>query len=535
MSESDSDDRNDADGTPEEAGAVTETAQPSESTLQLAKPISDAEPCGENVRYDPDFERIKSEIDKISENDFKLIEELSEKLLREKTKDLLVASYYALGLTRTVEVAGLAEGLSALALIADTFWDDMFPPANRMTARRNAIQFFAEKASAGLEGYRPVEADRAQLELALARLEAFQAFTLEKMEDSAPTLSGLKRVLRDIERRIPKKKTAPTDSSQDAAGGIGSPTEVGSVSDANLAVNRAVTFLREKDRTNAVPYRVLRALRWSAILGEPQHDSGVTRLPAPPEQRRAYFSSLLEQGDSEKLIAEGEAFFQDGTNHFWIDLQRLIAAAMQSAGDNFEGARTAVLEETGILMNRVPGLANLMFADRATPFISPLTADWISSDVLPLFSSAESARSAPGPLPEAEDLEVQKKEAARLLQKGDLSDAISHMREGSENDRSAREHFVRQLYVADLCMKGGRPAVARPILESLDKDIEVHGLDSWDPDLALTAWTALHSCYRALGASGPAATKEQFTRLGADVFEKVCRVDAAYALSLPEK
>ncbi len=516
----------------------TESAEDilSDFVQSFASPISSDAPCGESIRYEDDFETIKFEIDKISENDFQLVADLSKKLLTEKTKDLLVGSYLAFALTKKDGLSGFAEGVAILHVVAETFWDDVLP--KKMPARGSALKFFVQKAGATLDGLKPGENERATIARALARLDKFQTFVSESMGDSAPPLSGLQRILSDIERRIPKpkapEKPGGTEGAPAAGGEEAAPTATQTVKEAGVAVTKATTFLRKSDSANPVPYRVLRALRWSAIVQAPPNEAGKTRIPAPLEQRRTYLASLLDGADARKLLEESEASFQEGAFHFWIDLQRLTAGAMEKIGPAFENARHAVLEETALLLKRVPGLSNLTFAD-GTPFVGDLCADWIESEVMPLLGTGETSGSAFAGVP-ADDNQLfdQKTAAQKLLQKGDLPGAIKLMREGGEKDRSAKERFLRQLYLADLCMKGKRASIARPILENLDHSIEQHGLAEWEPDLALTAWSSLYACYMAMSAKAAAGDKAANVKNTGDIFEKICRIDAAYALTLPQ-
>jgi type VI secretion system protein VasJ len=298
-------------------------------------------------------------------------------------------------------------------------------------------------------------------------------------------------------------------------------------------VAKACAFLRSDKATNPVPYRVLRAMRWSVVAVTPPNENGKTKIPAPIEQRRTFLNGLLEKGETAKLVQEAEASFQEGGFHFWIDLQRLIAAGMSQLGSDYEQAMTAVLEETAILFRRIPELKQLTFSD-GTPFVSPLCADWLVADVEPILSVGDDAQASAEPEVEGgSDLEATKAEALALLGKGDLQAAIAAMRKGGENDRSAKDRFLRQLYLAELCVKGKRPAIARTILEGLDSVIEQHGLAEWEPDIALAAWAALHSCYQTLIAKAAPAEKPALAKTNSEIFDKICRVDASYALTLP--
>ena len=64
-------------------------------------PINEDQPTGSDVRYEPEFDELQAEIDKLSvpsasgELNWERVSDLSAKILSEKSKDLLVASYLA--------------------------------------------------------------------------------------------------------------------------------------------------------------------------------------------------------------------------------------------------------------------------------------------------------------------------------------------------------------------------------------------------------------------------------------------------------
>ena len=79
----------------------------------LLAPIAGASPAGADISYDPDFETIKAEIDKLSSVDnaepaWPRIRELGTTLLSQKGKDLRVASWWAVASVKTRTWPGFA-------------------------------------------------------------------------------------------------------------------------------------------------------------------------------------------------------------------------------------------------------------------------------------------------------------------------------------------------------------------------------------------------------------------------------------------
>ena len=531
------------DGTTEESGdGTSEVAEgPSEFVQSLSSPISTDSPCGESVRYDDDFEKVKSEFDKLSDLDYEMIQELATGLLQEKTKDILVGSYLAVALHRRDGLKGLAEGISVLYMLVSRFWEDLLP--KKMIPRGKAISFFVQKTSNFLETYKPVLADGETLELIGLRLKEFQTFTLEAMAEHAPPLSGFVKVIDGTKRKVPKPAapkedaTAPGgaggESGTVSTAGGGTPGTISSRSDAERAIRSGAMFIHENDWTNPIAYGVLRSLQWGEILELPPADGAQTMIPGPEEHRLSVLKDLLSKSEHQYLVEACEALFVEDGFCFLFDLQRMTCVALSQMGDQFEPARMKVLEETSLFLKRLPGLRNLTFSD-GTPFSPPMCEDWIQTEVEPLLSGAGSGSSGNSALDSGdEQFEKSKKEAKKLLQKGDLQKAITLIRAGGDSDNSSKQRFLRQLFLADLCIKGERPAIARAILEKLDALIDQHSLAEWDPDLALLALSSLRACYVSLIPNSAPASQDELSRHSDDVFEKICQIDAAYALSLP--
>src|SRR5690606_24176332 len=141
-------------------------------------PISEANPVGEDVKYEDSFQQLKAEVDKVqSANaaaDFARIVELGQHVLTKQSKDLTVAAYLGLGLVRTEGLAGLAEGVGAARILCETFWEDLYPPSRRMVARKNALQFLIDRTHEWLEPQKPKKGDDVPLERALESFKALQ-------------------------------------------------------------------------------------------------------------------------------------------------------------------------------------------------------------------------------------------------------------------------------------------------------------------------------------------------------------------------
>ena len=553
----------------------------------VRRPIPGEKPCGVDVTYNDDFLKLKAEIDKIGtvsakvdqekavadakqlkgltgkqlrEQDklrekgdaseskgfvseaggvnYYMIIEVATTILSEKSKDLRVASYLALALWRTQKYVGLAEGMKVLLVLTQEFWDGLYPASVRLAARRGALEFLIQRLSDGVDGATVAAEDREPLEQARGAMAELQTELAKRIPENPPSLLGLTKamehLLGKIPKPVPKPRTDPANpAAVDASQGVSSqapslPGELRTPQEATESIRRVATFLRSQNRRSATPFRLMRSVRWDGIAAEPGNDNGKTKMEAPPLQRRTYLKGLFDGGQWEKLVDECEASFAQPFFYFWLDMQRITVGALNALGSEYQTARSAVLLELAVLLQRVPKLQDLTFGD-GTRFAEPATRDWIVESVLPVLGSG-GATGMTASTGEGE-LGSRVAEAKAILDKGDLAGALACLQNGSVLDTSRKIRFLRQLNMAMLCMRGNQPAIARPILEDLQGEIERYSIHEWEPALALETWTNLHKCYQYLAAAPTTADKKSFQQNADQVFEKICRLDVRYALA----
>ena len=519
-------------------------AQDLSPLLQAVRaPISDANPVGEDVKYEDSFQQLKAEVDKVqsavADADFERIVALGRQVLGEQSKDLTAAAYLGFGLIQTEGLAGLAEGADVVRILCESYWEDMYPPLKRMVARKNALQLLIDRAHDWLDTQKPKAGDGAALDRALESYKTLQALAMEKMGEDAPVVSKMTRILEAKLRAVPKPAPAAPPSGDGASMAEAAPAVSGtapaapsapdgfrSPAEAAQVITAAATYLHEHDKTDPAPFRLARALHWGSLVAPPPDEDGQTLIPPFVEQRKAFLDGLLGRAQFAELVDEAEDTFRE--QPFWLDLQRYLVTAMDALGAPFAAVRDALVEEMVGLVRRFPALPALAFND-GTPLADAATQEWIALRVRPAVGGGgEAAPAASGEASSA--VEADFAEARERLAQGDLDAAVAAL--GQSTDAAGRDRFRRRFYLATLCLRGGRTAVARPILERLDAEIAAHGLDAWDPALALDVWAALHGCYDALQRHAKGADEEALRRDAEAVFGKVAALDPARALVL---
>lgn len=529
-----------------EADAAELTLSPLLEAVQA--PISDGNPVGDDVKYEDSFQQLKAEVDKVqsanADADFEQIVALGTQVLGTQSKDLTAAAYLGFGLLQTQGFAGVAEGADAVRILCETYWEDMYPPLRRMVARKNALQLIIDRSHDWLEGQKLAASDVDEVQRALDSYKALQGITTEKMEENAPVLSKITRLLEEKIRTAPKtaapappaespaspaapaSRPAASAAAPQAAAAPTDPDGFRSRNEAERAIMAAVTYLNAEGKTDPVPFRIARALRWGGLVAAPPAEDGQTMIPPFVEQRKGFLDGLLGGGQFAELIEQSESSFRE--QPFWLDLQRYIATACEALGAPFAPIRDAVMDAVVGLLRRFPEVPDLRFED-GTPFADTATHEWIEMKVRPAMSAGSDA----GPAPSAESdsaVDADFAAARQHLAGGDLDAALAAL--GETTDAAERDRFRRRLYLATLCVRGGRPAVARALLERLDDEAAARSLGMWEPKLALDVWTALHGCYEALQRGAKADKKTALQEAAEQAFQKIAAFDPVRAVAL---
>lgn len=165
------------------------------------EPVPGGDPAGENARDDAAFEALSDEVSKMDVDgptavDWRKVQEASEALLRDRSKDFLIAGYYAYALGREEGLRGLAVGLGVIAGIIETYWDTGFPPPRRERARVGAVDWLAERFGPSLDDLDVTQANADDLLATLAMAERVDQLLDEKAEKTQANLGDLLRPLR---------------------------------------------------------------------------------------------------------------------------------------------------------------------------------------------------------------------------------------------------------------------------------------------------------------------------------------------------
>lgn len=519
--------------------------------------------AGADVSYDEKFEQVKLEVDKLSslggdKCNWGTVAANSEELLLEKSKDFRIACYLACSHIREGELTKLLDGIVLVRELMSRYWDNMFPPLNRLRARAGMVGWMSDQSGEVVGGIKVQASDAELVKCIDEQCGLLDALCRERFVEHFPGMSKLREGIRTLVRSVPKEApkpvvAAPSPGASAAAstvtspaaaplamptaagvpaGGGASPASLVSAEDARRALEPTTRLLvkmgqlmRSERPENPMAYKLSRFAMWLELTQAPLVTDGKTLVPPPGAHIRTRLDSLVSAADWLNLLNEADV---QGANFIlWLDPHRFCATAMSALGALFLKAKEELLLQVALMLKRIPTLATMTFSD-GTPFADAQTQMWLENEVKPILAGdGGGGAAAPSVLDEP------LKEAKDFAMKGELGKALTIIMSASDAAPTPAERFRGRLAIAQLCLGAGQSEIARSQLDGLTEVIRRHELAVWDPKLAADVYASLYSAYRGLNV-GPNVTPEAKAAEEA-TFEKLCQLDAAMALKLAPK
>lgn len=128
---------------------------------RLLQPVSGDDPCGEDLLFSAEFDRIQEArrfddpsldqgewVTELKEADWRQVVELSTRLLSERTKDLRLAVWLTEALAKTRGFAGLRDGYTLAAQLCEAFWSGLHPRADEedLEYRTGSVAWLATRS-----------------------------------------------------------------------------------------------------------------------------------------------------------------------------------------------------------------------------------------------------------------------------------------------------------------------------------------------------------------------------------------------------
>jgi len=209
-------------------------------------------------------------------------------------------------------------------------------------------------------------------------------------------------------------------------------------------------------------------------------------------------------------------------------LQRFICAALMGLTPENAPCVLAIRVELALLITRLPGLMELSFDD-GTPFADAMTKEWIQADVMTALGGSGGG-GAP-PIKKKGDVGEEQKQAVVLLGEGKLDQAINVLRTGVANDSNEKNNFDRKLIMAELCYKGNKSHIAKPILDELRSGIKDRNLYQWEPELTLSVLHLSQKVFLSLSDTADETHKNLWREKALEIHSQISTLDPVLAIA----
>jgi len=459
-------------------------------------PIDGAVPAGSEVREEPAYESLESEVAKLASPvhsasiQWNVVTELSAGLLANKGKDLMVACYLAAALLETRGLVGLGDGVKVVADMLQIYWDTLYPSLKRIRGRRNAIQWLVDRVQrrASEAGWAELPAQPPELLAQLLdNLQAIDRLLTEKDNEgpSVRSLVGLIKALPAIELVAPSVAAVGTPAGRLPIGDMRQPLTLKSAEQAGQALDDAcaqlepiAAWLMNNDASDALAFRLDRLAAWTSINSLPAAGPGrETGIVGPISQITDVLQRLKVSQSNEETVQFAEA--QLAVFPFWLDLNCVCAEALGQMGSSYAAAQLEVCGETARLIARLPGLEQLSFAG-GMPFADNDTLFWLQS----LASSLDDMGHASAP-PARDEQAAVAAQARALAVNGELAAAVDLLQAQIAAGISPRDKLFMRIRLCELLLQQRPGAALDGFAFDIVDCIERHQLADWDPSLAL--------------------------------------------------
>lgn len=445
-------------------------------------PISQAIPAGEDPGYDDDFQFLREEVNKLSGADVDRVALLAEQLLKQRCKDVRIATYYLWARTQRDGEAGLADGLELLAALLARFTGQVLP--TRPNSRRMALEWLAsDKVLDSLSLFPEVVKAEAQRTVsALAWLEQIVAAW---PEDERPDLGALYAALAarltqsgGVNALVPQNSAIHVEPTPHTAAPALSAIKSGrDLLDSGKAL---ASYLRDQPQGWLAAHRLLTSLRWDTVhQSPPQEANGNTRLVPPRTEYRAQLKRLYLQQSWSELLDQVERMYAEGVNHFWLDLQWFLYQSLSKLGVPYAGWADIIKRDLGMFLDRLPGIELLRWND-GTPFAEESTREWIAQHVSGNQSATWMSSTTPSVV--ADDILALESEALAQADSDGVEVALAWLAARPEVN-TGRQRWLLRLLMARVAEQYGKSDLAIHLLGDLDAVAQRQGLAAWEPEL----------------------------------------------------
>lgn len=470
----------------------------------LISPIQGADTsCGEDIRYEPEFEQVENEISKLTsihkdqKTDWKIVESVASELLCTRTKDIRLLCWYLVAVRKNQGILKFPFIFTALFQFTQAFWQSGYPskPKIKLAALNWLLAQLADEFVPFAE-----QATTENQQILLDVLDQLDTCLGDILGDDAPFLAPYRQQIAEVRQRQ-KMDTNTTTAPAAAAASQGTPspstpslptsliTSSSVSNDADLQriirgvqdqTRLLIQHIAGKDSSDPRSYLLAQTCAWLQVAAMPVANAeGITPLKPLTANKLQDYQQRIQAKEYAAVLPE--LLISLSKAPFWLDGHRWCAEALDALG--FQELATLNQASIQAFVRKFPALPDFKF-DNGVPFADEETKNWLqsSSALVPSASVAIESSSTESGEPWAQAL--LDAETAVREKPGSLKVALQQLQQSALSAHSTRERAFWLLALVTLCQQQQRHDLALAILEQLADMVRQYHLENWEPALA---------------------------------------------------
>lgn len=540
-------------------------------------------PVGIDATNEEEYFILNMEIPKTTP-DYKKCIELSAVILKEKSKDIKIATWLCFAMFRTEKIKGYVNGLKIIYHLLKRYENKLYPTNENY--RSKALQFLNQSRF-----YKLIEREKLNSSNAKDYIEAdiiLKGIVEECAKLFPINLPVLKSIIEVIETHVenandllappkekkqepkeqplpekrievvdnpvseiitpPKEVEKPVQQIVPVKETASQPIKVSSENDGVIQLRQILTQFYEYqfdgNKKEKVPesyfvFGIARQLQWGKLFHIPETD-GVTQIEPPNQIMQGNIKKWFETSDWDTLIPRIEINFLKADNAFiyWLDVQRFIIKALVQKGGNYTVASEEIKRQLAQLVNRIPDIHKLKFKDKQTPLADDETIRWIFDEVMSTANQGEVKEQIIMPPIMGEDydqINMDYKQACSELPRN-METNIASMQKAISADERRKGKFLRRLNLANYCMQAKIFDLAKVHLTELNSLVDEYNIALWEPALCTSVWQSMYMVNKEiLSKTKDKELKLELTNEQTELFNKVAKYDSIIAIKLKQK
>jgi type VI secretion system protein VasJ len=552
---------------------VSTVPQIPEIVQKYLDPIAGDSATGKDAANEEEYFLLNMEMPK-TKPDYQKCIELADVILREKSKDVKVASWLCFALFRTEKIQGLKDGLNIIYQLLNKYENNLFP--ENTIHRSKAIQFINADRF-----YKLVEREQINKSNAKDVIEADeilnQIIELNKklFPENTPVLKSILEVLKNHVEKANSLLTSPkpaeqvkkeTPENKEAASkppGVERPRpqtpsppvsaapsdiKISNEKDAIVQLRKILGFFFETNQDGTqkekVPettsvFGITRQLQWGNIF-RPADTDKVTQIEAPNQIIQGKMKEWFSSNNWDTLIPRVELSFLKPNSEYpyWLDLQRYVAKALEQKGGVYAQAAEDIKIQLAKLLLRFPDFHQLKFKDKNTPFADVETIKWINDEVKSSLSGGKGSESIILPPIMGEDFNPINKEYEAFVKElpNKFEENVLKLQDGIKTDTRIKGKFLRRLNLANYCYEAKQYNLAKINLIELKKLIDDYNIIEWESALCTSVWQSLYlTNLKLIEESQDKDSKQSIQQEQKELFSKIAKYDGILAIKISQK